>query len=114
MGLITSSLRLQQLKSAKSDIEFKIQTITESKLGLSGQLAEVADQAAMASLDGTENAETKKLESYKLQLQAIEKQLDASLGRYNNQLKMIETEIESAQQVIDKNIQTSFSYGGGK
>ena len=111
MGLITGALRVQQLLNAKSDLEFKIQTSTETKLGLSSSLTNIADMAAAASLDGADNAETKRLEAQKIQLQAFEKQLDAQLSRYNAQLKMVETELESARQLVDKNIQSSFTYG---
>jgi len=110
MGLITGALRVQQLLNAKSDLEFNIQTATETKLGLCKSLSSLA--TAEASLDGPDSAAAKRLEEQKIQLQVFEKKIDAQLSAYNARLKMVETELESAKQLVDKNIQSSFTYGG--
>ena len=112
MGLITGTLRLQQLNDAKHDMEFKMQEITQKKLRISGNLCEVAEHVTDASIQGKDSPEMKKLEERKIQLEAIEKKLDAQMAQYNNKLSAIQTEMESAKKIVESNSQSSFTYGG--
>jgi len=112
MGLITGTLRLHQLNDARHDMEFKLQEITQEKLGISGSLCEVADRVATASGEGKDSPEMKELEAQKIYLETLEKKLDARMAQYNNKLQAIQTEMESAKKIVDANIQSSFTYGG--
>jgi hypothetical protein len=40
----------------------------------------------------------------------MEKKIDSELCRCQNMLKMVETETESAQKIVDNAIKRSFSY----
>ena len=112
MGLITNSMRLQQLSDARHDVERDIQEITNSKLENSKDQADLADRIATASMNGEKNPEVKALEAHKLQIELMEKKLDAKLARCNSRLQAIQTETESAKKIQEYEIQASFTYGG--
>ena len=114
MGLITGTLRVHQLQDALHDMEFKVQEITQNKLEISHDLCEVADQAAMAAIEGKDSEVAKNLEAQKVELEAFEKVLDARMSQYNQKIQAIQQEMESAKKVVDYNIKSSFTYGGGQ
>lgn len=114
MGLITGTLRVHQLQDALHNMEFRVQEITQSKLAISHDLCEVADQAAMAAIEGKDSEAMKNLEAQKVELEAFEKTLDARMSQYNQKIQAIQQEMESAKKVVDYNIKTSFTYGGGQ
>jgi len=114
MGLITNSMRLQQLSDARHDVERDIQEITNAKLENSKDQAELADQIAAASMGGEKNPEVKRLEAIKLEIELMEKKLDAKMARCNSRLQSIQTETESAKKIQEYEIQSSFTYGGGR
>lgn len=111
MGVALAQLRMMYLTLRRNDLEYKVQLVTQTQMGLS------------RSLDGLINLETdldpdspelKVLQQRKQRLQGVEKKLEMQMQRYQSQLKMVETEFQSAQKMLDKNIQRSFTYGGGR
>lgn len=108
MGLATSTFRQMYLNNFRLDLENKIQIITESKLSLTNSISQMV---SIGNEMDPESEVAKQLMAKKERLAALEAKLDAQLQMYNNQLKMIDTELESCQSLIDKNIQRSFSYG---
>lgn len=110
MGLATGQLRIVFLSLFQSDLEFRIQLITQTRLQLSSSMNELVGIGT--DLD-PESPELKLLEQRKHKLELIDKQLDAAMQRYQTQLKSVETEKQSAKEMLQKNIQDSFSYGGG-
>ena len=52
----------------------------------------------------------KKLEARKERLNQMEKKLDMQMQQYQNKLKMIDTEYQSCDQMLQKNIERSFKY----
>ena len=109
MGLATSQIRLEFLTLYRDDLEFKMQLITQTKLQLSA--GETAIMNAGTDLD-PDSPEMKYLNQRCAKLQQIEKQLDASMEKYKSQLQAVDTELESARKVVDKDIERSFNYGG--
>jgi len=106
MGLASSQLRLIYLTMFKSDLEYRIQLITQTKMHLSGSINDLVD--AGSDLDPSA-PEMKLLEQRRERLHLVEKKLDASIERYKTQLSAIQTEIEAAQKFVDNNVK-SFNY----
>lgn len=108
MGLASSTFRLMYLNSLRIDLENKLQVITESKLSLSRTITELVGTSN--DMD-PESEVVKQLNARKERLNLLDKKLDMQMELYNNQLKMINTEIESCKSLLDSNIKSSFSYG---
>lgn len=108
MGLIVAQIRLMYLQQQRLDLEYKIQLITQTKLGLS---ASVSDLMQVGNDYDPESPTTKMLQQRQAKLKVLEQKLDQQMAQYNTRLKMIEAETQSAQQMLDKNIQQSFRYG---
>lgn len=107
MGLVSGIIRLQQLKNMEMDLEFKIQTLTQTKMQLAAQGFELIEIGT--DLD-PESPELKHLEQRRQKLELIEKKIDNEILKHQNMLKMIEAETQSAQKIVDNSIKRSFSY----
>jgi hypothetical protein len=108
MGLIVSQIRVMYLQQARLDLEYKIQLITQTKMGLSKS---VSDLLEVGNDYDPESPTTKMLQQRQAKLKVLEQKLDQQLAQYQARLKMVDTEYESAVQMRDKNIQSSFTYG---
>ena len=108
MGLVSGIIRLQTLKDMQLDLEYKIQTLSQTKMQLASQGFELVTIGT--DLD-PESPEVKQLEQRRQKLQLMEKKIDAEVLKHQNMLKMAEAEIESAQKIVDNSIKRSFSYG---
>jgi len=108
MGLVSGIIRLQTLKDMQLDLEYKIQTLSQTKMQLASQGFELVTIGS--DLD-PESPEVKQLEQRRQKLQLMEKKIDAEMLKHQNMLKMAEAEIESAQKIVDNSIKRSFSYG---
>ncbi|MBO6087495.1 hypothetical protein J6P92_04010 [bacterium] len=108
MGLIVAQIRLMYLQQQKLDLEYKIQLITQTKMGLS---ASVSDLMQVGNDFDPESPTTKMLQQRQAKLKVLEQKLDNQMAAYNSRLKMIEVEFESARGMMEKNIQQSFRYG---
>lgn len=111
MGLIASSMRLQTLIAYKNQLEMRIQSVTESMVGLQGQVDELVTIGA--DLDPDSDA-LKELKVKKERLNLIEKKLEMQQKQFQTQLEAINQEIQSCQQMVMNNIQSGmFSYTMG-
>lgn len=108
MGLIVSQIRVMYLNQLRLDLEYKIQLITQAKMGLSQS---VSDLMQVGNDYDPESPTTKMLQQRQAKLKVLEQKLDQQMNQYQTRLKMVETEYESAVAMRDKNIQSSFSYG---
>lgn len=108
MGLITSQIRLLYLQQSRLDLEYKIQLITQTKMGL---MQSTSDLMQVGNDYGPESPTTKLLQQRQAKLKVLEDKLDMQMQEYQNRLKMINAEYESCKGLLDKNIESSFSYG---
>lgn len=108
MGLITSQIRLMYLQQQRLDLEYKIQLITQTKMGLSQS---VSDLMQVGNDYDPESPTTKLLQQRQAKLKVLEQKLDMQMQEYQNRLKMIETEYQSCQGMFESNIKDSFTYG---
>jgi hypothetical protein len=109
--MISAQIRSLCLIFMQHDLENKIMLITETKMGLANSVNSLLTVGTDLDPD---SPEMKKLELRKQKLQLIEKKLDAELQQYQTKLKMVETEMEAVKHMLDRDIQRSFSYGGGR
>ena len=107
MGLLTSQIRLMYLQQQRLDLEYKIQLITQTKMGLSQS---VSDLMQVGNDYDPESPTTKLLQQRQAKLKVLEQKLDMQMQEYQNRLKMIDSEYDSCQSMMDKNIQSSFKY----
>ena len=108
MGLIVSQIRVMYLQQLRLDLEYKIQLITQAKMGLSQS---VSDLMQVENDYDPESPTTKMLQQRPAKLKVLWQKLDQQMAQYQARLKMVDTEYESAVAMRDKNIQSSFSYG---
>lgn len=108
MGLISASIRKQYLIAYRNELEFKLQLITQSKMGLSQSVTDLLNVGT--DLD-PENPVVKQLEQRKAKLNLLEKKLDMQMAEYQEKLKMVEKELEACDGMFESNLKTSFSYG---
>lgn len=107
MGLIVSQIRMMYLQQARLDLEYKIQLITQTKIGLSKS---VSDLMQVGNDFDPESPTTKMLQQRQAKLKVLEQKLDQQLEQYNQRLSMIDKEYQSAQGMFQKNLEC-FSYG---
>ncbi len=112
MGLIASSMRLLTLTAYKNQLEMRIQSVTESLIGLQSQIDELVTIGA--DLDPDSDA-LKDLKVKKERLNLIEKKLEMQQKQFQTQLEAVNQEIQSCQQLVSSTIQSGifgYSLGG--
>ena len=107
MGMATAQLRLMYLNAYRLDLEYKVQLISEAKMNLSKTCTDLLNVGS--DLD-SDDPLVKKLEARKERLNVMEKQLDMKMEQYKQKLQMIDTEYQSCEQMLQKNIERSFKY----
>lgn len=108
MGLISASIRKQYLIAYRNELEYKLQLITQAKMGLSESVSDLLNVGT--DLD-PESPVIKQLQQRQAKLNLLEKKLDMQMNEYQEKLKMVEREIESCDAMFESNLKTSFSYG---
>ncbi len=108
MGLINSTIRIGMLASEKFDLEYKIQLITQAQMNMSQSVQDLM-QIGNDYTDPNSPV-VKMLNQRQAKLQMLEKKLSLQMAQYQARLKMVETELESAKQMREKNIQSAFRY----
>ncbi len=107
MGVITDTIRLHQLQGEKLDLQFKIQQITMTKMGLTHSCN---DLIKVGTDYDPESPVMKTLQQRQAKLKLLEEKLDHEMQQYQIQLEMIEAEYKSCKQRLSQNIQEEFSY----
>ena len=106
MGLLIAQMRLAQINSYRSDLEYQIQLISSTKLDLSAQ---INDMVGLGSDLTPDSPEAKAVEKKKERLYQAEKALDQQLQRLQTQLEMIEAEEQSVKEMCSKAIQRAYA-----
>ncbi len=111
MGLFSGLIRLTYLKQQELNLEYKIQTISMTKMHVSNRAINLVTIGNDLDPD---SPEYKTLEARREKLNLMEKKLEQEFMRYQTLLKAVNTEIQSAQQIVDNSIKRMFSYGGAR
>ena len=106
MGLLIAQMRLIQIKNYRSDLEYRMQLVSSTKLDLSTQINDIVGLGSDMDKD---SPEMKALEAKKARLQEAEKQLDMQLQRYQTQLQMIEAEEQQVKEQLQSSIKSMYS-----
>jgi uncharacterized protein YlxW (UPF0749 family) len=111
MGLGASQARLLMLTARKSDLELMIQFVSQARMQLSNATSALYTQGANQNLDPN-SAATQQLQMRISAIQEADKRLEMESKRLDTQHDAVQTEIESVQKVIQKNIDMSFKMMG--
>lgn len=109
MGLAASQARLLMLTARKSDIELQLQFVSQARMQLSNGVSYLYSQSANLTPGSSDD---KKLQSQIAQIQEADKRLEMESKRLDTQRTAIQTEYESVQKMIQKNIEVSFKIMG--
>lgn len=107
MGLLTAQITKHQLRQEKLDLQYKCQQITTARRNLSKSTDDLTQVGT--EYDG-DSPIAKTLEQRKAKLKLLEQKLDAQMEEYQDRLKMIDTEIQSAQGMFDNEVKEAFKY----
>lgn len=110
MGLCIAIIRLRELQRQRHDAEWQLTVIAQAK----GVAHKAINDLMQVGTDYDSESETaKRLQTRKYEFKVYEEELDAQKTEIELQLKAINEEINSCKQMIDANIQSSFSYSVG-
>lgn len=107
MGVLVATMRCQQLLNQKSDLEYKIQLITQAKMNL---VSSNNDLLQVGTDYDPDSPVVKTLQQRQAKMKLLEQQLDQQMNNYQAELNMVMTEYESARRRRDEGIRQSFSY----
>lgn len=107
MGVITDSIRTQYLTNVKLDLEYKIQLVTQSKMGLAQSASDLMQVGTDYSPD---SPVIKQLNQRQAKLKVLEQKLEQQMQQYQARLQMVTTELESCRSRLYQNIGQSFRY----
>lgn len=107
MGLLTSVMRMQYLNNFKSDLEYKIMLINQTKASL---VASNGDLLQVGNDYDPNSPIVKTLQERQAKMHLLEQKLDQMAAGYKAQLQMTETEMGSLRGELQRDIQQSFSY----
>ncbi len=107
MGLISSSFRMMYLTAYQITLESKIQWISSAKMELVASSDEIL---ALGNDLDPENPAVKQMEARREKLTALEKKLDLQMQEYQSRLRMVQAELESTQNAVEKAIDRSFKF----
>lgn len=107
MGLITAQITKHELRQQKLDLQYKCQLITNARRNLSKSVSDITQVGT--EYDG-DSPIAKNLEERKAKLKVLEQKLEEQFEEYQDQIKMIDGEIQSAQGMFDNEVKDAFKY----
>ena len=108
MGVITDSIRMQYLNNLKLDLEYKIQLVTQARMGLTQSTNDLMQVGTDYSPD---SPVIKQLNQRQAKLKVLEQKLEQQMIQYQSRLQMVTTELESCRSRLYQNIGQAFRYG---
>ncbi len=107
MGVIVDTIRMQYLSNVKMDLEYKIQLVTQSRMGLTQAASDLMQVGTDYSPD---SPIVKQLNQRQAKLKALEQKLEQQMVQYQTRLQMVTTELESCRSRLYQGIGQSFRY----
>jgi len=95
------------LTAYQISLESKIQWISSAKMELVASSDEIL---ALGNDLDPENPAVKQMEARREKLTALEKKLDLQMQEYQSRLKMVQAELDSTREAVDKAIDRSFKF----
>jgi chaperonin cofactor prefoldin len=111
MGLAASQARLLMLTARKSDIELQMQFINQARLQLANMVSALFMKQSQPNLNpGSPDAQ--RINAAQADLQTKDKRFEIMSKQLDTQHQAVQTEVESVQKVIQKNIEMDFKMMG--
>ncbi|MCM1338991.1 MAG: hypothetical protein NC191_04915 [Muribaculaceae bacterium] len=107
MGLLVAIIRRRELRKMQQAAEYDLTLITQAQRVASDSCRDLLQSTLDYSAD---SKVAKRLQVRKQELDDFEKVLKEKKEAIETQLKEIDAELKSCEQMIDSNIQNSFSY----
>jgi len=107
MGVITDTIRMQYLTNVKMDLEYKIQLVTQARMGLTQSASDLMQVGTDYSSD---SPVVKQLNQRQAKLKILEQKLEQQMVQYQSRLQMVTTELESCRSRLSQNIGQAFRY----
>ena len=111
MGFLVSFNRKLYLTNYIHTLETQLNDRTSLKLQATNDITKLNSQ--ISDIGNPDSPAVKKLEARKVELENFEKKIDVEIQKIQTQLQAANTEIQSADQMLQQNIQRSFSYKAG-
>jgi hypothetical protein len=109
MGLGASQARLLMLTARKSDLELHLQFVNQARLQVANLVSGLFSR--QSNLDPG-SPDSQRLNASISAIQERDKSLELESKRLDTQHQAVQTEIDSVQKVISKNIDSSFKLAG--
>lgn len=109
MGLGASQARLLMLTARKSDLELHLQMVNQGRMQIANMVSALFNRQSNLEPD---SADSKRLQASISSVQERDKMLELESKRLDTQHQAVQTEIDSVQKVISKNIESSFKLAG--
>lgn len=107
MGYAIAAMESISLNAERLDLEYKLQLIADAKMNLGKTISDLMDVGTDLEPD---SPVVKKLEQRKERLHLLEKKLDLQMEQYKQRLKAIDVAYQSAEQMMQKNVQRAFAF----
>ncbi len=111
MGFLVSFSRSMYLTSYINKLQSRLDDITTQKLNLTDTITQLTSQ--ISDIGNTDSPAVKQLQARKVELENLDAQLELRMKKIQTQLQAATTEQQSADQMLQQNIQKSFSYNAG-
>ncbi len=111
MGFLVSFSRTMYLTSYVNKLQSRLDDITTQKLNLTDTITQLTSQ--ISDIGNTDSPAVKQLQARKAELENLDSQLELRMKKIQTQLQAAQTEQQSADQMLQQNIQKSFSYNAG-
>lgn len=108
MGFLATFSRKMYLTAYVNHLEAKLNDITTQKLSLLDTISQLSTE--ISDISNTDSPAVKQLEARKLELENLDKQLEIKMQKVQTQLQAANTELQSADDMVNNNLQKSFSY----
>ena len=108
MGFLVAFSRKMYLTQYIHSIQSKVTDKTEEKLKLTNTITDYTMK--INDIGNSDSPAVKKLQKLKAEIEAYEKKIDIEIQKLQTQLQAANTEMQSADQVLQNNIQRSFTY----
>lgn len=109
MGLGASQARLLMLTARKSDLELHLQMVNQGRMQIANMVSALFNRQSNLEPD---SADSKRLQASISSIQERDKMLELESKRLDTQHQTVQTEIDSVQKIISKNIESSFKLAG--
>lgn len=108
MGFLVAFNRKMYLTNYINKLQSRINDQTEMKLKMTDDITRLSSE--INDLGNSDSPAVKNLQARKVEIEAFEKRADIELQKMQTQLQAANTEMQSADQMLQQNIERSFSY----